>query len=151
MKLTRITVLATLFASLTAGTFAADPAFKLKVRPYPLEVCVVSDEKLGSMGDPVVLVEGNQEIQLCCKNCTKDFQKNKKANLAKIEAGWKKVKTYPLSGCIVSDEKLDPEKAVGAVVEGREFHFCCKSCLKDFKKDTAKFIKKFDEAARKKS
>lgn len=151
MKAIRLFSLSAALAALTFGALAADKAFKLKTRPYPLGTCVVTDEKLGSMGDAFVMVEGNQEIQLCCKSCKKDFEKDKKAALAKIDAAWKQVKPYPLSGCIVSDEKLDPEKAVGAVVEGREFHFCCKGCLKDFKKDTAKFIQKFDAAAKKKS
>ena len=149
MKLTRFATFTALTAALTFGAVAADKAFKLKTRPYPLENCVVTDEKLGSMGDAFVLVEGDQEVQLCCKSCKKDFEKDKKASLAKIDAAWKKVKPYPLAGCVVSDEKLDAEKAVGAVVEGREFRFCCKSCLKDFKKDTAKYVQKFDAAARK--
>ncbi len=154
MKLIRTAALlgttALVTLALALGVQAADKKFKLKTKPYPLETCVVSDEKLGSMGDPVVVVIGDQEVQLCCKSCKKDLESNQQANLAKIDAAWKKVKPYPLSGCIVSDEKLDPEMAVGLVVEGREFHFCCKSCLKDFKKDQAKFVKKFDDAARKK-
>lgn len=138
-------------ALLTAVTVAqaADKKFALKTKPYPLGVCPVSDEKLGSMGDPVVLVEGSQEIQLCCKSCKKDFEKNKEAHLKKIEAAWKKVKAYPATTCIVSDEPLDAEQAVGVVHEGREFVFCCKNCAKDFKKDTAKFVKKFDALAKK--
>ena len=150
-RLATLPVCLSAIAAFALGAFAADPAFKLKVRPYPLETCIVSGEKLGDMGEPVVLVEGDQEILLCCKSCKKDFEKDKKANLAKVDDAWKKVKPYPLAGCIVSDEKLEPAKAVGLVVEGREFRFCCKSCLKDFKKDTAKFVKKFDEAAKKKS
>lgn len=151
MKRSTFAFLVATAAALATGAFAADKAFKLKVKPYPLDTCVVSGEKLGTMGDAVVLTEGDQEIQLCCKSCKKDFDKGKKAALAKVEAAWKNVKAYPLDGCIVSDEKLDPAKAVGVVAEGREFRLCCKSCLKDFKKDTAKFVKKFDEAAKKKS
>jgi hypothetical protein len=30
--------------------------------------------------------------------------------------------------------------------EGREVRLCCKDCLKDFKKDPAKYMKKLDEA-----
>jgi YHS domain-containing protein len=30
--------------------------------------------------------------------------------------------------------------------EGREIKFCCKGCLKDFKKEPAKYIKKIEEA-----
>lgn len=136
-------------AWVAASAVAADKKFALKTKPYPLAVCPVSDEKLGSMGDPVVLVEGSQEIELCCKSCKKDFEKNKAEHLKKIEAAWKKVKAYPLSTCIVSDEPLDAEKAVGVVYEGREYAFCCKNCVKDFKKDSAKFAKKLEAAAAK--
>ncbi len=150
--LQRIAMTTALGAALVAGLTAvnaADKKFTLKTKPYPLEVCPVSDEKLGSMGDPVVIVEGSQEVQLCCKSCRKDFDKNKEAHLKKIDAAWKKVKAYPGTTCIVSDEPLEAEKAVGVVAEGREFAFCCKNCVKDFKKDTAKFVKKFDALAKK--
>ena len=30
--------------------------------------------------------------------------------------------------------------------EGREVRFCCKGCLKDFKKDPAQYLKKLDDA-----
>lgn len=153
MKLNRRwSLLATLGACLLGlafGAVAADKHFKLKTKPYPLAVCPVSDEKLGEMGDPVILVEGDQEIQLCCKSCKKDFEKDKAATLKKINEAWKKVKPYPLTTCLVSGETLKTEEAVGVVAEGREFAFCCKSCLKDFKKDTAKYVKKFDEASKK--
>lgn len=151
VRWTRLATVVTCVAGLTLGALAAEKKFKLKTKPYPLAVCPVSDEKLGTMGDAVVFVEGDQEIQLCCKSCKKDFEKNKAANLKKIDEAWKKVKPYPLTTCIVSGEALASEEAVGVVAEGREFVFCCKSCVKDFKKDTAKFVKKFDEAAKKKS
>jgi len=126
---------------------------ELKTKPYPLTVCIVSDEKLGSMGDPEVFVEGGQEIQLCCEGCRKDFTKNKAAHLKKIEAAWKKVQPYPLTTCIASGEPIDPETAVGVVHEGREFIFCCKSCARKLPRNSEEFVKKFDEAvaAKKKS
>jgi YHS domain-containing protein len=31
--------------------------------------------------------------------------------------------------------------------DGREVKLCCKSCLKDFKKDPAKYLKKIDAAS----
>ena len=64
----------------------------------------------------------------------------------------KKPKPYPLDTCIVSDEKLgaDPGMKPHAFVhEGREVKLCCKSCLKDFKKDSAKFIAKIEAAEKK--
>jgi YHS domain-containing protein len=57
-----------------------------------------------------------------------------------------KLKPYPLKTCVISGDKLgemgDP---FVYEYEGREIKFCCKGCLKDFKKDPAKYIKKIDE------
>jgi len=47
-----------------------------KPKPYTLEKCLVSDEKLGEMGDPFKLVYKGQEFKLCCKSCKKDFDKD---------------------------------------------------------------------------
>ena len=58
-----------------------------------------------------------------------------------------KAKPYPLTTCVVSGEKLG-EMGTPYVLthDGREVKLCCKSCLKDFNKDSAKFMKKIDEA-----
>jgi len=42
-------------------------------KPYPLDVCLVSGEELGSMGDSHVFVYQDQEIKMCCKKCLKKF------------------------------------------------------------------------------
>ncbi len=61
-----------------------------------------------------------------------------------------KPKSYPLKTCVVSGEKLgEMGKPVVYVHEGREIKFCCKDCIKDFKKDPAKYVKKIDEEAAK--
>lgn len=58
-----------------------------------------------------------------------------------------KNKPYPMTTCIVSGEKLgEMGKPFIYTHEGREVQFCCKSCLKDFKKEPAKYLKKLDEA-----
>jgi YHS domain-containing protein len=58
-----------------------------------------------------------------------------------------KPKPYILKTCPVSGDKLgemgDPYVFE---FEGREIKLCCKSCLKDFKKDSAKYIKKIEAA-----
>ena len=151
MRTSALFALTALTLALALPAPAADKKFKLEPKPYPMDTCVVSGEKLGSMGDAVVFTEGHQEIQLCCASCQKDFNKDKKANLAKIEAASKKVKAYPLTTCIVSDEALETGKAVGIVLDGREYAFCCKGCVKDFKKDPTKFAKKLEAAAKSKN
>jgi len=51
-------------------------------------------------------------------------------------------KNYPLKTCPVSDEKLGAHgKPVKVTHEGTDVWLCCKSCIKDFKKDAAKFTK----------
>lgn len=56
-----------------------------KAKPYPLDVCIVSDEKLGGMGKPVVFEYKGQEIKLCCKSCRKKFDKDPATYLKKLE------------------------------------------------------------------
>ena len=50
-------------------------------------------------------------------------------------------KNYPLKTCPVSDEKLGEHgKSVKATTpDGTDVWLCCKDCLKDFKKDPAKY------------
>ncbi len=56
-----------------------------KVKAYPSNVCVVSDEKLGGdMGEPVVFIHNGQEVKFCCKDCKKDFDKDPAKFLKKI-------------------------------------------------------------------
>ena len=62
---------------------------KEAAKPYPLEKCIVSDEKLGEMGKPYVFTHEGQEIKLCCKSCLKDFNKNPAKYLKKLAAAGK--------------------------------------------------------------
>ena len=61
-------------------------------------------------------------------------------------------KPKPLDTCVVADEKLGADPNMKPYVfthEGREVKLCCKSCLKDFKKDTAKYVAKIEAAEKK--
>ena len=58
---------------------------------YPLDVCIVSGEDLGSMGDPIIYwhkVEGqpDREVQFCCERCESRFESNPDKYLAKLDA-----------------------------------------------------------------
>ena len=63
-----------------------------KAKPYPLKTCVVTDEKLGEMGDPYVFVHEGREIKLCCKSCLKAFKKDPAKYIKKIEEAEAKTK-----------------------------------------------------------
>ena len=59
----------------------------------------------------------------------------------------KEVTPYTLTTCVVSDEKLgEMGKPYVFTNDNREIKLCCKSCLKDFKKEPAKYLKKIEEA-----
>lgn len=64
-----------------------------------------------------------------------------------------KAKPYPLKTCLVSGEEINDKgdmKPYSFVHEGQEVKLCCKSCLKDFKKDAAKYMAKIEAAQKKK-
>lgn len=61
-------------------------------------------------------------------------------------------KSYPLKKCVVSDEALGEHgKAVKVTApDGTDVYLCCKDCVKDFKKDPAKYAKMVKDAGAKK-
>lgn len=83
---TLLIALVTLGAAFTAAPLVqAEEPTKPKVKPYTLETCIVSDEKLGDMGKPVVFTYKEQEIKICCKGCRKNFDKEPDKYLKKLE------------------------------------------------------------------
>jgi YHS domain-containing protein len=68
----------------TVTTLADAAKPDAKAKPYPLDTCIVSGEKLGEMGDPVVFTYEGQEIKLCCKDCRKKFDKEPAKYLKKL-------------------------------------------------------------------
>lgn len=58
---------------------------KVTAKPYQLDTCIVSGDKLGEMGKPVVFVYNGQEIKVCCKPCRKDFNKDPEKYLKELE------------------------------------------------------------------
>lgn len=64
---------------------------------------------------------------------------------AKIVA--QQLPSYPLTTCPISNEALDAMgKPMDLVHEGRLVRLCCKSCVKEFKKDPSKTLKAIDAA-----
>ena len=142
---------ATVVLAASVATFAAEKTKAAPPKPYPLMTCVVSGEKLGgTMGEPVVFAYEGREVKLCCKSCRKDFDQEPAKYVAKIDAAAKKVKPYPLTTCVVSGEKLSADMGDPYVFihDGQEVKLCCQSCLKDFKKDPAKYLKQIEQTAK---
>ena len=67
-------------ALLSATIHAAEPI------PYPSTKCIVSDEKLGEMGPPVMFDYKGQQIGFCCKECVASFLKDPAKYLARLKA-----------------------------------------------------------------
>jgi hypothetical protein len=98
--------------------FKADPAkclpavdrqiIQQQLPHYPLDVCLVTGEKLGSMGEPKNHLYRNRLVRFCCAGCVEGFDKDAAKHLAKLDAAVieKQKKTYPTDICIVSGDKL---------------------------------------------
>ncbi len=58
-----------------------------------------------------------------------------------------KVKPYPLKTCLISGEKLGGDMTPYVFTNNnQQIKLCCQGCLKDFKKDEAKYMKKIQDA-----
>lgn len=79
---TIMTLMASAFLASCAGAGAGTTASDVK--PYPKDTCIVSDNKLGSMGTPVTKVYADQEVKFCCKPCVAKFEKDPQKYLAKL-------------------------------------------------------------------
>jgi len=86
----KLTAYSLIMVTLLGGplaSFAQDK--KAAPKPYPLDKCIVTDEKLDSMGKPYVFTHEGQEIKMCCKSCLKDFNKDTAKYLKKLEGAGK--------------------------------------------------------------
>jgi hypothetical protein len=114
---------------------------------YPLSICPVSGEPLGSMGDPLDLVANGRLVRVCCKGCTRAVTTNPADAIAKIDAAVIAAQkpTYPLNTCPISGQELG-EKAQDVVHGTRLVRLCCEECKVAFAKDPAPTMAKIDAA-----
>jgi hypothetical protein len=71
-------------ASPGAGPSGAEHSVSAGVKKYTSDKCIVTDNKLGSMGDPVTYVHNGQEVKFCCAPCIKKFKENPDKYLATL-------------------------------------------------------------------
>ncbi len=79
------------FVFLTAAIHATEPTVSTVVA-YPVSICVVSGDKLGQMGPPVIVNYKGTEVRFCCKDCVKDFEKDPEKYLKRLHDAEQKTK-----------------------------------------------------------
>lgn len=65
----------------------AEPSSAESANSYPLDVCVVSGEKLGSMGESHVITHEGTEVRFCCDACLPTFNKDPEKFVGMVKAG----------------------------------------------------------------
>jgi hypothetical protein len=75
----------TMTAAATGSAGGSDSTAVAAVVPYPLTTCIISGEKLGGMGDPVVKVYNGRQVKFCCNGCVATFEKDLAGNFKKID------------------------------------------------------------------
>lgn len=114
------------------------------------DVCPVSGQPLGSMGDPIAVSVGNETLYVCCSGCIDTVKEHpEKYFTAKptltvtpaTEADAAAIAAQKL--CPVMDEPLGgmgtPLKVSGLE---RDVFLCCKGCLTSLEKDPQKYLAK---------
>lgn len=77
---------AVVLSSVNTVNAADSKESKEKVKPYTLDYCIVSGEKLGgSMGKPHTITYQGREIKFCCPGCEGAFKKDPAKYIKKIE------------------------------------------------------------------
>lgn len=120
---------------------------------YTLTKCVVTDEELGSMGEPPVKIIEGREVRVCCAGCFKKIEKDPKKYFEKMDKQMADDQRphYPLDTCIVTHEPLKrkgKDTAYEFVYKNRLYRLCCKDCAKKVEKNPAKYAAELDAAIR---
>jgi len=62
-----------------------DTAGNATAKPYTQDTCLISGEKLGTMGTPYEIVYEGQQIKFCCSHCEPDFRKEPAKYLSQLK------------------------------------------------------------------
>ncbi len=79
------TKLTTLLTTALLGLALAACSTTSGAKPYPYDVCIVSGNKLGSMGTPISKVHEGQQVKFCCSPCVEDFDANPAKFMTKLK------------------------------------------------------------------
>jgi len=104
------------------------------------KVCPIRKEAI----DPDVFIEyQGQKVYFCCPGCDKKFLKDAELYFGQMKERGEVAENIQ-KVCPVSGDKLDDDK-VSLTLSGRKIYFCCKKCVRQFKKDKAKYIKNLNK------
>jgi hypothetical protein len=127
---------------------------------YPLTTCPISGRVLGENAVVVVLSEmpedamNGREVRFCCNGCRGKFEAEATTQIPKLDELIIKdqLKVYPVSSCIVMPDDLltDPRgpeamEDKNVVIGNRLYRFCCKGCIRKFKKDPKTYAAVLDK------
>lgn len=161
-KAASFTIFTSVFAGVAALAVAAGPvetapaaaAAEVPINcVYTLATCPVSDGPVAAGADAVIRVIDGREVRFCCEMCVVKFEADKAKYWAKIDAQVVEQQRplYPLTQCVVEpDDALiqdGEDMGVDFVYGNRLARFCCKGCIKDFKKEPATYLAAIDAAA----
>lgn len=83
MKLKKL--LQTTAALLLATGCTTPESIAVSAKPYPFKVCLVSGNKLDSMGDTISETYKGQDVKFCCAPCVKKFHAYPEKYLPKLQ------------------------------------------------------------------
>ena len=136
-----VTMLVTLSQSSSADGDHAHGHSKLtkrdQLRVAAQKICPVSGQKLGSMGTPLKIKIGPEELFLCCKGCTTG-QVNAK-HWGTIHANFAAAQGQ----CPVMEKPL-PKSPKWTIVNGQIVYICCPPCSKKIQADPKTYLTKLD-------
>lgn len=114
---------------------------------YYLATCPISGEELGGMGEPVIKIYDGREVRFCCKGCVSKFEKDKTANLAKLDEKMTKdqLPRYPLSTSLISGKDL-PKKPVDFIHNNRLIRLIDAQEKERFLKEPVRYLVELDKA-----
>lgn len=128
--------------TLAAAVRAEGPADPLSARDQhkiaAQKICPVTGKQLGSMGAPLKVKIGKEELFLCCNSCTKgqvsrEHWASVHANLAEAQGK-----------CPVMGHGL-PKNPKWTIVEGQIVYVCCPPCTKKIEAEPKPYLAKLDK------
>ena len=106
-----------------------------RIKAEVQQICPVSGNKLGSMGDPLKVKIGEEQILLCCQECTKG--KVNKDLWIQIHRNFAAAQGI----CPVMEKPL-PANPKSTTVNGQTVYICCPPCTKKIQAEPREYLTK---------